>query len=167
MNNSQNQILQSYKDFWVRYIDVNGRSKRPDFWHPFWINFLISSVLGAISGGLLTTIFGIAMLIPAFTVMVRRLHDTDRTMILAIVSYFSSLITTMAAGLFILTVLALASSGNFGLIGAAIMASAVGTLVGGVITLYTLFVLIKPGNKGVNRFGTDGSCEVIEQIEQF
>lgn len=164
MNNSQNQILQSYKDFWVRYIDVNGRSKRSDFWHPFWINFLISSVLGAISGGLLTTIFGIAIVIPAFTVMVRRLHDTNRTMILAIVSYFSSLITTMAAVMFILTVLALASSGNFGLIGVTLMASAFGTFVGGVITLYTLFALIKPGNKDVNRYGSDGSCVVIEQI---
>lgn len=125
---------------------------------------LISSVLGAISGGLLTTIFGIAIVIPAFTVMVRRLHDTNRTMILAIVSYFSSLITTMAAVMFILTVLALASSGNFGLIGVTLMASAFGTFVGGVITLYTLFVLIKPGNKDVNRYGSDGSCVVIEQI---
>ncbi|MDU7036809.1 MAG: DUF805 domain-containing protein, partial [Staphylococcus simulans] len=62
MENQSNQIIESYKQFWIRFLDVNGRSDRADYWHPFWINFLISTVLGALSGGLLSSIFGIAII---------------------------------------------------------------------------------------------------------
>lgn len=91
MNNSQNQVIESYKDFWVRFLDINGRSNRPDFWHPFWINFVITSLLGMVSAGFLSGLFGLAVIIPSFTVMTRRLHDSNRTMVLAIVSHISGL----------------------------------------------------------------------------
>ncbi len=100
MENQSNQIIESYKQFWIRFLDVKGRSDRADYWHPFWINFLISTVLGALSGGLLSSIFGIAIIIPSFTVMVRRLHDTNRTMLFAIISYISGFIASVGTLVF-------------------------------------------------------------------
>ena len=163
MEQSQNQVFKSYRDFWTRTLDVSGRSSRADFWHPFWINFIITSLLGIFSVGLFSSLFAIAIIIPSFTVMARRLHDTNRTLILAIVAEISGLITTIAAVVFIIAVLAIASSGHAGVIGATLMAGAFGTVVAGVITLYTLYVLIAPGNKGPNRYGDGGSC--IEKPE--
>lgn len=160
MDNSQNQVISCYKAYWTRFLDVNGRSTRPEFWHPFWINFVISALLGIVSGGLLSSIFAIAIIIPTFTVMARRLHDTNRTMLLAVVFEISGLITTIAAVVFIVAVVAAASSGSGSVIGASLMAGAFGTAVAGIITIYTLVVLIAPGNKGPNNYGDSGSCEV-------
>ncbi|NWK84735.1 DUF805 domain-containing protein [Staphylococcus sp. GSSP0090] len=160
MDTSQNQVIESYKDFWLRFLDVNGRSSRPDYWHPFWINFIISSLLGIISGGLLSSVFALAIIIPTFTVMVRRLHDTNRTMILAIISYISGFISMLATIVFILGVITVVSSGGGGVIGATLMAGVFGAVVAGLVTLYTLFVLILPGNKKENRYGIGGSSMV-------
>lgn len=160
MDNSQNQVISCYKAYWTRFLDVSGRSTRPEFWHPFWINFVISALLGIVSGGLLSSIFAIAIIIPTFTVMARRLHDTNRTMILAVVFEISGLITTIAAVIFIVAVVAAASSGSGSVIGASLMAGAFGTAVAGIITIYTLVVLITPGNKEPNNYGDGGSCEV-------
>ncbi|WP_422404692.1 DUF805 domain-containing protein [Mammaliicoccus sp. JADD-157] len=60
-------------------------------WHPFWINFVITSLLGMVSAGFLSGLFGLAVIIPSFTVMTRRLHDSNRTMVLAIISHISGL----------------------------------------------------------------------------
>ncbi|SCS68263.1 DUF805 domain-containing protein [Staphylococcus caeli] len=167
MNNSQNQVIESYKDFWLRFLDVNGRSSRPDYWHPFWINFIISSLLGIVSGGLLSSVFAIAIIIPTFTVMVRRLHDTNRTMILAIVSYISGFISMLAAIVFILGVITVVSTGGGGVIGTTLMAGVFGAVVAGLVTLYTLFVLILPGNKKGNRYGDGGSSQAeVESADE-
>lgn len=163
MDNSQNQVIESYKDFWKRFIDINGRSTRADFWHPFWINFIITSLLGIVSAGFLSGLFGLAVIIPSFTVMTRRLHDSNRTMILAIVAHISGFITTLAAVTFIIAVLAAASAGSSGILGASVMAGAFGTVIAGVVTLYTLYVLIIPGNKEPNRYGSGGSTQIAPQ----
>ncbi|MDG0822777.1 MAG: DUF805 domain-containing protein [Staphylococcus equorum] len=163
MNNSQNQVIQSYKEFWTRFLDINGRSTRPNFWHPFWINFVISSLLGIVSAGLLSSVFAIAIIIPSFTVMARRLHDTNRTMVLAIVSHISGFIAMVATIVFIVGVLAVASSGSGGMIGATLLAGAFGAVVAGVIALYTLYVLVITGNRELNNYGSGGSCEIDPQ----
>ncbi|UDI78915.1 DUF805 domain-containing protein [Staphylococcus taiwanensis] len=167
MNNSSNQIVKSYSEFWTRFLDVKGRSNRPDFWHPFWINFLISSLLGIFSAGTLSSVFAIIILIPSFTVMVRRLHDTNRTMLLAIVAHISGFITLVASISFILAVIVVvANTESHGLLGATLMASIFGTVVAGIVTLYTLYVLIASGNKEPNRYGNGGSCVVNTQNDK-
>ncbi len=89
-----------------RYAEFSGRSRRKEYW--MWILFSIlanivlsifdavlglggsattttSSAPGAIgaagnlSGGLLSGIFSLAVLLPNLSVSVRRLHDTDRS----------------------------------------------------------------------------------------
>src|SRR5699024_11557447 len=86
-------------------------------------------------------------------VMTRRLHDSNRTMVLAIVSHISGLIALAATVTFVVAILAAAGAGSTGMLGASLMAGAFGTVVAGVVTLYTLYVLVKTGDTSVNNYG--------------
>ena len=73
-----------------KYAVFSGRSRRMEYWYFVLFNIIVSIVLGVIDGllgtsgsyagaGLLSGIYGLAVLIPSLAVTVRRLHDTDRT----------------------------------------------------------------------------------------
>ena len=73
-----------------KYAVFGGRSRRMEYWYFVLFNIIVSIVLGVIDGllgtsgsyagaGLLSGIYGLAVLIPSLAVTVRRLHDTDRT----------------------------------------------------------------------------------------
>lgn len=166
MENSQNQVIQCYKDFWTRFVDIKGRSTRGDFWHPFWINFIITTLLGAVSGGILGSLFGIAIIIPSFTVMARRLHDTNRTMLLAVIAELSGIIISIVAGIFIVIVLVITvNTESGGFLGFGLVAGVIGAAVAGIIWLYTLYVLAAPGDKDLNNYGHGGSCKTQSTVE--
>lgn len=72
-----------------QYANFSGRATRSEFW---WFNlalFLFSLIFGLLVGLLmvatgvdlswLSTIFGLAILLPCLAVTVRRLHDTGRS----------------------------------------------------------------------------------------
>lgn len=161
MENQPNQIIESYKQFWTRFLDVNGRSDRADYWHPFWINFLISTVLGALSGGLLSSIFAIAIIIPSFTVMVRRLHDTNRTILFAIISYISGFIASVGTLVFFFGVVLAANASEGWVLGATAFAGVFGIVVAGLVTLYIIYLLVLPGDKAPNNYGDGGSSKAV------
>ena len=67
-----------------KYAVFSGRSSRREYWFFTLFNviaavvlIIIDSIIG--SGGLLTILYGLAVLVPALAVTVRRLHDTDRS----------------------------------------------------------------------------------------
>jgi uncharacterized membrane protein YhaH (DUF805 family) len=74
-----------------RYAEFSGRSRRKEFW--FFVLFVIAGVIllsiiegalgltGMVGGvyGPLTTLFYLAILIPCVAVIVRRLHDQDKS----------------------------------------------------------------------------------------
>ena len=71
-----------------RYAKFDGRSRRAEFWWYFLANLIISIVLNIIDaaigfgsgyGGVLSAIYGLAVLVPGLAVGVRRLHDTDKS----------------------------------------------------------------------------------------
>lgn len=73
-----------------RYAQFTGRARRSEYWYYylFYVLILIGlAIVDAISGtfnaavgmGLLSGVFGLAMLIPSLAVSVRRLHDTGRS----------------------------------------------------------------------------------------
>jgi uncharacterized membrane protein YhaH (DUF805 family) len=73
-----------------KYAVFSGRSRRKEYWFFVLYVVIISIVLSAIDTiigaynvstgvGLLSGIFGLAVLIPSIAVSVRRLHDTDRS----------------------------------------------------------------------------------------
>jgi len=73
-----------------KYVVFSGRAGRPEFWWFFLFNLIVSIVLVTIdlqlgllvaggAGGMLSTVYSLATLLPSLGVSVRRLHDTDRS----------------------------------------------------------------------------------------
>ena len=70
------------------YTNFTGRARRAEFWWYFLANLIISIVLNIIDaaigfgsgyGGVLSAIYGLAVLLPGLAVGIRRLHDTDKS----------------------------------------------------------------------------------------
>ena len=79
-----------YIEVLKKYAVFNGRARRKEYWYFVLFHMIISIVLGVIDGltgsfsgevglGLLGAIYALAVLIPSIAVIVRRLHDTDRS----------------------------------------------------------------------------------------
>ena len=79
-----------YLEALKKYAVFSGRSRRKEYWYFVLFNIIVSIVLGWIDAllgtrgsyagaGLLSGIYGLAVLIPTLAVTVRRLHDIDRT----------------------------------------------------------------------------------------
>jgi len=79
-----------YLEVLKKYAVFNGRASRKEYWFFGLFNVIISIILAVIDFmtgnfsaeagiGLLGGIYLLALLIPAITVSVRRLHDTDRS----------------------------------------------------------------------------------------
>ncbi len=67
-----------------RYAEFNGRARRTEFWMFVLFSVIISAVLRFVEGlfggpGVLSGLYGLAVLIPSLAVSVRRLHDTGRS----------------------------------------------------------------------------------------
>lgn len=70
-----------------KFIDINGRARRSEYWWFFLFNVLVQIVAtvfdsalgmgGPQSVGLLAPLASLALLLPAITAGVRRLHDRD------------------------------------------------------------------------------------------
>lgn len=71
------------------YAVFTGRARRSEYWFFVLFNLIIAFVLGIIDGllnlsigkntGVLGTIYSLGVFIPSIAVMVRRLHDTNRS----------------------------------------------------------------------------------------
>lgn len=95
-----------YMDVLRKYFVFSGRARRKEYWMFFLFNILISiglSIVDRVTGlysvengvGILSTIYSLAVLIPAIAVGVRRLHDTGRSgwwMLIALVPFIGSIV---------------------------------------------------------------------------
>ncbi|SFL83063.1 DUF805 domain-containing protein [Marinobacter zhejiangensis] len=66
------------------YAGFSGRARRKEYWMFALINIAIVIALSVIEGilgipGIISAIYGLALLVPSLAVGVRRLHDTGRT----------------------------------------------------------------------------------------
>ncbi len=79
-----------YLEVLKKYAVFGGRARRKEYWYFFLFNTLISIGLMIIDGvtgsfsaeagmGLLSGLYTLGVLIPGTAVMVRRLHDTNRS----------------------------------------------------------------------------------------
>ena len=73
-----------YVQAFQKYADFNGRSRRSEYWYFVLINtliiwgiILIEFALGTY--GILAALYSLGVIVPAFAVTVRRLHDTGRS----------------------------------------------------------------------------------------
>jgi uncharacterized membrane protein YhaH (DUF805 family) len=72
-----------------KYVDFSGRARRAEYWFFALVNLLISiglSIIDSILGlggsgsvGILSGLYGLAVLLPSLAVACRRLHDTNRS----------------------------------------------------------------------------------------
>jgi uncharacterized membrane protein YhaH (DUF805 family) len=73
-----------------RYARLSGRAGRPEYWYFILIYLLASALLSIVDGivgtynakagiGLLSGLWGLALLVPWLAVSVRRLHDIGRS----------------------------------------------------------------------------------------
>lgn len=78
------------------YANFSGRATRPEYWWWFLFSWIVSIIAQILDGatrvgpvgtqtaagtfvGIISIIVGLALLIPSWSVLVRRLHDTDRS----------------------------------------------------------------------------------------
>lgn len=76
-------MIKWYVAVMKKYVDLEGRARRAEFWYFLLANFIIGILLGIIDCALGLNILGylysLAVLLPSIAVAVRRLHDTDRS----------------------------------------------------------------------------------------
>ena len=79
-----------YFEVLKKYAVFDGRARRKEYWFFALFNFIFTLVLSAIDGmfgtfnaesaiGVLSSIYVLAVFLPAIGVTIRRLHDTDRS----------------------------------------------------------------------------------------
>jgi len=163
-----------------RYAEFSGRSRRKEYW--MWVLFVVittlvlmflDSVLGLggratststygpggvgyganMHGGVLTSLFSLAILIPAIAVAVRRLHDTNRSgwwILMPALPYI--------AGIILLLVGAMSLSGSLAMIGGGLC------FVGFICAIVLLVWYCLPGTKGPNDYGDDPLGNTPEEL---
>ena len=73
-----------------KYVDFSGRARRSEYWYFVLFNLIVSivaSILDAVvgtdfdtgSGGIISSLAGLALFLPGLAAGVRRLHDIDRS----------------------------------------------------------------------------------------
>lgn len=67
----------------LKYMDFNGRARRREYWSYALCAFIIGFVAGLIDGliglhSILSSIVGLAFLLPGLAIAVRRLHDIGK-----------------------------------------------------------------------------------------
>jgi len=73
-----------YIECFRKYADFSGRARRTEYWmfilFSVIVTFVIELVYGLTGmGGLLYSVYFLVSLIPSFSVIIRRLHDTGRS----------------------------------------------------------------------------------------
>lgn len=75
--------LDYYVNVWKKYADFSGRARRSEYWY-FMLFHLIAVFALAVIGGMLDfpyllILYVLAAIVPSLAVVVRRLHDTNRS----------------------------------------------------------------------------------------
>lgn len=78
-----------YLEVLKKYAVFSGRARRTEFWMFTLVNIAVSMLLAFVDNsfgmtvsygvGMLSSLYGLAVLIPSLAVAVRRLHDTGRS----------------------------------------------------------------------------------------
>ena len=74
-------MIEAYKNFWANYVNFKGRATRGEYWWVVLANFIIGIVLGLFgkNGFYIASIYSVLILIPSLSLIVRRLHDINKS----------------------------------------------------------------------------------------
>ncbi|MEM9494649.1 MAG: DUF805 domain-containing protein [Pseudomonadota bacterium] len=76
-------IQQSVKTVLNNYANFNDRSGRAEFW--WWVlayfgaSLVVTFITGAINLHILSSLFGLALLVPSIAISIRRFHDIGKS----------------------------------------------------------------------------------------
>lgn len=83
-------LIEAVRTCLSQYVTFTGRARRSEYW--YWLlavvvaeivlsifDTLIGTAYSSFTGGVITTIFIVAIILPSLAVAIRRLHDTGRT----------------------------------------------------------------------------------------
>lgn len=143
-------FIDNFRDVVTKhYADFQGRARRQVFWYYFLVYVIIFCVLWVIESLLgvmfLTTLLGLALLLPNLGVTVRRLHDTDRSGWWVLIGF----VPVLLAFLLMFTAVLGGSLGGVFLFGTLIPIVALAAL--GVL----IYFCAQPGTVGPNKYGPD------------
>ena len=92
-------FVEAIRNSFEQYATVRGRASRAEYWWWVLFNAIIQLLLG---DGVLGTFVALALLVPSVAVLIRRLHDLDRS------AWFLLVVLIPVAGLlFLVAVLTL------------------------------------------------------------
>lgn len=152
-----NKLWQNFLDTVTNhYFDMAGRVGRAQFWYFILVEVIIAIGLGIIQAivflpGLLTAVFGLAMLLPNLGMTTRRMQDTGRNGMIAWVAFGASAIMQVIA---ILAVI----GGAVGALGFIVLFLTFGwiiSLVALVAGIAVIYFCVQPGTVGPNQFGPE------------
>lgn len=80
-------MIEAYKRFFRNYTNFSGRSTRSDYWYVVLANIIIGIIIGVVDELLglsestitISTIYTLATIIPGLALMIRRLHDINKS----------------------------------------------------------------------------------------
>lgn len=93
-------MINYYIDGIKKYGDIEGRATRSEYWYFTLVSFVIAigcAVLIALNENfkIVYALYALAMIVPTFTLTVRRLHDTNRSgwwILINFVPFFGAII---------------------------------------------------------------------------
>jgi len=131
------QIIESFRRVLTHhYADFKGRAARTEFWRYILVYLVISIVLDILGIRLLSTVVGLALLVPTLAITVRRLHDVDKSGWLVLMPIVPAFLTL---SLFYLS----------WLLGVVFALATV------LCSAYLIYLYVLPGMVGPNQFGPD------------
>ena len=131
------QIIENFRRILTdHYADFHGRTARAEFWHYILVYLVISILLDILGIRLLSTVVGLALLVPTLAITVRRLHDVGKSGWLVLIPIVPTFLTL---SLFYLSWL-------LGVIFA---------LATVLCSAYLIYLYVLPGMVGPNQFGPD------------
>ena len=77
-------MINAYRSFWTRAFDFKGRTNRPDYWWAYLAYLIVLIFLTVLSSaadlfGVLYFVYGIAGIIPNFSMSIRRVRDMGKS----------------------------------------------------------------------------------------
>ena len=78
-------MVEAYKEYWVRFLDFKGKTKRRTFWLAVLAGIIVSFVLSFVTGylGKIGTViyglFSLACFLPGIAMNIRRMHDIKKS----------------------------------------------------------------------------------------
>jgi uncharacterized membrane protein YhaH (DUF805 family) len=159
-----NEVIEVFRrNITEHYFDLSGRVSRKEFWYFVLATFVLylgAAIVGLVLfSGLLTSLLGLALLLPMMGLGARRLQDIGRNGQLMWIWAGVSLVMQLISLLTALT-------GPFGALGFLFFFLSIGWLISLamlVISVVLIYFWVQPGVAGANQYGPDPLAPVANK----